>query len=55
MHKLPEESAQMDYFVTDQIKAITHPKTVQPKVIFNKNMANMFLCWRNEAMRNGKK
>ena len=43
------------YFVTDQIKAAIQPKNVQLKARFNKNMARIFLCWRNEAIKKGKK
>ena len=45
----------MDYLVTDQIKAAIQPRNVQPKARFNKNMARIFLCWRSEAIRKGKK
>ena len=47
--------AQIDYFITDQIKAAIQPRNVQPKARFKKNMASIFLCLRNEAIKKGKK
>jgi len=43
------------YFITDQTNETTHPKTVQPKSRFNKNIAGLFLCCLKNAIKVGKK
>ena len=43
------------YFITDQTNETTHPKTVQPKSRFNKNITGLFLCCLKNAIRVGKK
>jgi hypothetical protein len=43
------------YFNTDQTNETTHPKTVQPKSRFNKNIASLFLCCLKNAIKVGKK
>ncbi len=44
-----------DYFITDHTKDPTHPKTVQPRRRFNKNIASLFLCSLAIAIKKGKK
>jgi len=43
------------YFITDQTRETTQPKTVQPKSRFNKNIASLFLCCLKNAIKVGKK
>ena len=42
-------------FFSDHIIATTHPKTVQPRKRFNKNIVNLFLCALENAIEDGKK